>query len=217
MQVRNILPFLLIPFYILAFSIVVDAQQIQQNSEGEKIVLFSDGRWEYFDKSNSTHLKIEEQIKRSQIASPHDILDEQTSKGSAEEENDEERFDRLLSNAEDKLALALERESDIKFSKILIEEEIEDLKNDENSTDEQYYLLKRQLKLASGLEKDAKKHTKKSKKELEKLNKRGKIVHQSTRKKTKKKNLRKKRKENSIVKELHLCRRRTILFGCKEI
>ncbi len=203
MQVRNFLHFLLITFYILAFSIMVDAQQIQHNKEGEKIVLFPDGRWEYFDNSNSSHLKLDEEIKRKQIASPLDILDEQTSKGGGEEEESEEdRFERLLNKAEDNLALALERESDIKFSKILLEEEIDDLKNDENSTDEQYFLLKRQLKLASDLEKGAKKKTKKTKKELEKLKKQGKIVQESTSKKSKKRSSKKNRRENINVKEL---------------
>jgi len=205
MQVRNFLHFLLITFYVLTFSQVVDAQQIEYNKEGEKIVLFSDGKWEYFDKSNPIHLKIEEDKKRTQIASPHDIFDEQASKGAAddfEDENDEERFERLLSKAEDKLALAEERESDIKFSKILIEEEIEDLKNDETSTDEQYFLLKRQLKLASDLEKDVKKKIKKSKKELEEFKKQGKIVQQAASKNSKKRNLSKKNQQNAKVKEL---------------
>ena len=87
--------------------------------------------------------------------------------------------------------MAEERESDIKFSKILIEEEIEDLKNDETSTDEQYFLLKRQLKLASDLEKDVKKKIKKSKKELEEFKKQGKIVQQAASKNSKKRNLKK--------------------------
>ncbi|MFK7773833.1 MAG: hypothetical protein AB8F94_16905 [Saprospiraceae bacterium] len=188
----------------MTFSIMVDAQQIEHNTEGEKIVLFSDGRWEYFDKSNSTHLEIEEQAKRSKIASPHDILDEQTPKGAADydEESEEERFERLLDKAEDKLAMALERESDIKFSKILLEEEIEELKDDENSTDEQYFLLKRQLKLATDLEKEAKKKTKRSKKELAKLKKQGKIVQKSTSKKSRKKKSKKNTKQTEIVKEL---------------
>jgi hypothetical protein len=98
--------------------------------------------------------------------------------------------------------LDLEREGDIKFSKILIEEEMEDLKTDENSTDEQYFLLKRQLKLASDLEKDAKKKIKKSKKELEKLKQQGEIVQQPTSKKSKKKKSKKNRKLNVKVKEL---------------
>ncbi|MFK8006162.1 MAG: hypothetical protein AB8H03_07320 [Saprospiraceae bacterium] len=186
----------------MALSIMVDAQQIDHNKEGEKIVLFSDGRWEYFDKTNPTHLEIEKDNKRSQIASPHDILDEQTPKGDSEDDDDGERFERLLSKAEDKLALALERESDIKFSKILIEEEMEDLKTDENSTDEEYYLLKRQLKLAADLERDAKKKTKKTKKELERLKKQGKIVQKSASRKSKKKNSKKNKKQKVKVKEL---------------
>ncbi|MFT6319831.1 MAG: hypothetical protein ACJAT4_000748 [Granulosicoccus sp.] len=205
MQVRNFLHFLLITFYVLTFSQVVDAQQIEHNKEGEKIALFSDGKWEYFDKSNPIHLKIEEDKKRTQIAFPHDIFGEQASKGAANDfadEDDEERFERLLSKAEGKLALDLEREGDIKFSKILIEEEMEDLKTDENSTDEQYFLLKRQLKLASDLEKDAKKKIKKSKKELEKLKQQGEIVQQPTSKKSKKKKSKKNRKLNVKVKEL---------------
>jgi len=122
MQVRNFLHFLLILFYILTFSIFADAQQIQINKGGEKIVVFPEGRWEYFDKTNYSHLELEQDIKRSQIASPQDILDKQTSKGAMEEEgeSDEERYERLLIDADNKLALALERESDIKFSKILL-------------------------------------------------------------------------------------------------
>jgi len=201
MQVKNFLHFLLITFFLFSFSVMVDAQRIEQNKEGEKIIRFSDGRWEYFDKFNPIHTKVEEEAKRKETASPHDILDEQTSKGAVDDfdymdESEEERFERLLSNAEDKLALAEERESDIKFSKILLEEEMEDLKNDENSTDEQYFLLKRQLKLTSKLEKDAKKNVKKNKKELGKLKKQGKIVKQSTTKKSKKN-----KKQNDKVKE----------------
>lgn len=204
MQVRNFLHFLLISFYILGISTMVDAQQIEFNRQGEKIILFSDGKWEYFDKSNASHLKIEEEAKRSKIASPGDILDEQTSKGAAEEkvESQEERYERLLGQAEDKLALALERESDIKFSKILLEEEIEDLKNNENSTDEEYFAVKRQLKLTSDLAKDAKKKTKRIKKDLEKLKKRGKLAQNSKRKKSRRKKSSKKSQKSVKVKEL---------------
>ena len=204
MQVRNFLHFLLILFYILTFSIFADAQQIQINKGGEKIVVFPEGRWEYFDKTNYSHLELEQDIKRSQIASPQDILDKQTSKGAMEEEgeSDEERYERLLIDADNKLALALERESDIKFSKILLEEEMDDLKLDDKSTDEKYYLLKRQLKLATNLEKSAKKNTKRLKKELGKLKRQGKIFYNSSTKRLKKKSLRKKRKDEIVVKEL---------------
>ena len=59
MQVKNFLHFLLILFYILTFSIFADAQQIQINKGGEKIVVFPEGRWEYFDKTNYSHLELE--------------------------------------------------------------------------------------------------------------------------------------------------------------
>jgi len=64
-----------------------------------------------------------------------------------------------------------------------VEKEMEELKEDENSTDKQYELLKRQLKLASALEKDAKKKTRKAKKELGKLKKQGRIMKKPSSKK----------------------------------
>jgi hypothetical protein len=182
MQVRIFLHFLFITFYILISTQVVEAQRVEINKEGEKIVLFPDGKWEYFDKTNPTHIVIDEANKSSQIAAPNDIFDEQTSKG----ENEEKRYENLLSDAKDKLALALERESDVKFSKILLEEEIEDLKRSGEDTKEKIDALKRQLKLIKALGKDAKKETKKAKKEFEKLKKQGKIVQKPTKKKSRK-------------------------------
>ncbi len=199
MQVRFFLHFLLITFFILIFSQVADAQRIEENKEGEKIVMFPEGKWEYFDKTNPTHLAIEKELKSSKIASPTKILDQQTSKG----ENDEHlQYDNLLDKTEEKLLSAKERESDIRFSKLLLEEEMEELKNNETATDDQYNSLKRQLKLVSALENDAKKKTKKIKKELKKLKKKGKIVQKSSRKKSKKKNSRKSRKQRE--KEIEL-------------
>ena len=198
MQVRFFLHFLLITFYILISTQVAEAQRIEKNKEGEKIVLFPDGKWEYFEESNPSHMEIEQANKSSQIASPLDILDEPTSKGF----DDKERYEYLLNDAEDKLALAQENESDVKFSKILLEEEIEDLKKDENATDQKFDVLKRQLKLVSNLEKDAKKKTKKAKKELEELKKQGKIVQKSPSKDSKKKSSRKRKKQKVEEKEL---------------
>lgn len=198
MQVRIFLHFLLFTFCLLISTQVAEAQRVEQNKEGEKIILFPDGKWEYFDETDPSHLKIEQANKSSQIASPLDILDESTSKG----DNDQDRYENLLSDAEDKLASAEERESDVKFSKILLEEEMEDLKKDKNSTDQKFDALKRQLKLVSALEKDAKKETKKAKKELEKLEKQGKIVQKSPSKKSKKRNSRKSKKKEEEEKEL---------------
>jgi len=81
MQVRKILPFLFITFFFLILPQMADAQRIEETKEGEKIVMFADGTWEYFDIKNPTHLAIAEQKEKSKIASPMDILDEQTSKG----------------------------------------------------------------------------------------------------------------------------------------
>lgn len=182
MLIKTFLPFSIVFFFVFIFSYEVQAQRIEFNSQGEKIVLFPNGTWEYYDKTNPTHISAEEEAKEGEIASPTDILDEQTSKGG---DNAMERYQALLDEAEERLALAEENESDVKFSKILIEEEIEDLKNDDEATDEQYNQLKEQLKLAKLLEKDAKKETKKAKKELEKLKKQGKIIQKSSKRKAK--------------------------------
>ncbi len=198
MQVRIFLHFLLITFYILISTQVLEAQRIEINKKGEKIVLFPDGKWEYFDKTNPSHIEIDEDDKSSQITSPISILDEQTSKG----EDEQDRYENLLSDAEDKLALAQEIESDVKFSKILLEEELEDLKKDGNDTEEKVDAIKRQLKLVKALEKDAKKKTKKAKKELEKLKKQGKIVHKPTKRKSQKKKSKARKKQKAVEKEL---------------
>ena len=198
MQIRIFLHFLLITFYFLISTQIADAQRIEVNKEGEKIVLFPDGKWEYFDNNNPTHIEIDEANKSLQIASPIDFLDEQTPKGISEEE----QYENLISDAEDKLALAQEIESDVKFSKILLEEEMEDLKKSGEATEEKIAALKRQLKLVKALEKDAKKKTKKAKKELEKLKKQGKIVEKPAKKKSKKIRLRKSNKQDAIEKEL---------------
>jgi hypothetical protein len=194
MQVRIFLHFLLITFYLLISTQVVEAQRIERNREGAKIIIFPDGQWEYFDKTNSTHAEIEKANKSIKIASPIDILDEQTSKGVDE---DEMRYENLLDEAKDKLALAQEKESDVKFSKILLEEEMEDLKNNENATDQQFDELKYQLKLVAALEKDARKDAKKAKKELTQLIKQGKIVQKVSSEKSKQQNSRQDREQTA--------------------
>lgn len=201
MQVRIFLHFFLFVFCLLISTQVLDAQRIEQNKQGEKIILFPDGKWEYFDKSNPTHIEIEKTNQKPKIASPLDILDEQTSKG-VDDYDEKERYENLVSDAEDKLALAQEREDDVKFSKILLEEEMEDLKKSGDATEQQYEALKRQLKLVTALEKDAKKKTKKTKKELGKLKKQGKIVQKSPWGKSKKRSSRKRKKQKGEEKEL---------------
>lgn len=199
MQVRIFFHFLLITFFILISTQVIDAQRIEKNNGGEKIIRYPDGKWVYFDKRNPTHVEIEKANESSKIVSSNDIFEEKTSKGI---DNDEQRYEKKLSEAEDQLALAKEKENDIKFSKILLEEEMEDLKRGENATDEQLNAVKRQLKLITVLEKNAKKKTKKSKKELAKIKKRREIAQKPPRKKSKKKKSKKKKELRAQEREL---------------
>lgn len=193
MLIKTFLPFSFVCFLTLAFPQLVEAQRVEFNSAGEKIVLFPNGTWEYFDQTNPSHVTLEERSKESKISSPTDILEEYTSKGGSDAM---ERYQTLLDEAEERLALAEENESDVKFSKILLEEEMDELKEDEDATDEQYQQLRGQLKIANSLEKDAKKETKRARKELEKLKKQGKIIQKSSKKKSKKRKRKKAKATN---------------------
>lgn len=148
---------------ILLFPIFLNAQDLTHNTHGERIIVYPSGKWEYFDETKPLHRAI---LKEKLYG---DEKDEQTPKGefatmplSAQDQ---------IELAEEKLALAKEKENDAKFSQILLEEELDDLKNDKTASKEKIKMVENQLKLAKKLKKQASKNSKQAAKDLKKTKK----------------------------------------------
>jgi len=63
MQVRKILPFIG-TLFLLGCSFFADAQVLTTNQDGEKIVVYSDGSWAYFD---GLDVEEQEEISKSSV------------------------------------------------------------------------------------------------------------------------------------------------------
>ena len=161
MQFKNFLH-LLILCIIFIFPQISDAQRITQNRHGEKIVIFPNGKWEYFDNEKPLHRAIlKENLNKN--SSEEVIEEEYTSKGVSDTTYD---YELLVEEAEEELAVAEEKESDAKFSKILLEEELEEQLRDVSINENEILKLKGQIKLAKQVEKIAKKERKEAAKRL---------------------------------------------------
>lgn len=167
MQFKKNFHFLILSTFLFIFPNLSTAQEIEYNRHGERIVKFPSGKWEYYDESKPLHRAIWKEFQKENEVKEN-FLDEQTAKGS---DSNQLRYEVLLEEAEEVLALAMEEESDAKFSKILLEEELDEIRDNENSSDAQYKAVKKQLKLAAKLEKRAKRKRKEAEKNLKKLKK----------------------------------------------
>ncbi|HFB99964.1 MAG TPA: hypothetical protein ENJ53_04085, partial [Phaeodactylibacter sp.] len=167
----------------------LNAQKIAYNQHGERIVVFPNEKWEYYDASNPLH--------RVAMKAYEEGLSEKGDSAEAEE-TPQQKYQNLVLLAEEELALAEERESDIKFSIILLEEDMEDVQADKTSQPDRLAEIKKQLKLATQLEKEAKKNTKKARKKLKKLKKNSKKIMASHRKKKPSKKSKKSKKQQKI-------------------
>ena len=197
MQFKNFLH-LLILCTIFILPQICDAQRVTQNRHGERIVIFPNGKWEYFDDEKPLHRAI---LKESLGEKPvEEIVEEEySSKGDSDTTFD---FQTSLEEAEEELAVAEERESDAKFSKILLEEELEDQLKDVSVPENEILELKGQIKLAAQKEKFAKKERKKAAKQLKKLKKsKGKIKPKKKPKKKKSKKTRIAKSQNKMNEE----------------
>ena len=193
MQFKNFLH-LLILCTIFILPQLCDAQRVTQNRHGERIVIFPNGKWEYFDDEKPLHRAIlkENLDKKTNVVIAEE---EYNSKGDTDTTFD---YQSLLEEAEEELAVAEERESDAKFSKMLLEEELDEQMKDVTIPENEILELKGQIKLADQKEKFAKKERKKAAKQLKKLKKsKGKI---KTEKKSKKKKSKKKRNKTKLAK-----------------
>jgi len=166
MQFRKFFLFLGFCTFYLIFSPSLNAQKISQNNRGEKIVVFQNGNWELYDDSKPLHRAVlREHLEKAGF-------ENQTMKG----DEKYEEYEYQLEIAEEELALAEENESDAKFSKILLEEELEELK-DEGGTKLEIKIVREQLRKATALEKRAKFSVKHANKKLKALKKsQGKLV-----------------------------------------
>lgn len=189
MQFKNFLLLLLSIIFILPQ--VSDAQRITQNRHGEKIIIFPNGKWEYYNDEKPLHRAVLKDT-ANKTGSEELIMDEYTSKGDIDSTVD---YQSLLEAAEEDLALAEEKESDAKFSKLILQEELEDLIKDVSVPENKILQLKRKIKLASQVEKFAKKERKSAAKRLKKIKKnKGKITSNS-KKKTGNRKIKKKKNE----------------------
>jgi len=120
MQFKNFFHLLILSILFFVFPNQSQAQEIQYNRHGERIVKFPSGKWEYYDESKPLHRAIWKEYKIQNDIADSD-LDEQTSKGA---DSNQIQYEILLEEAEEELAMAQEEESDAKFSKILHENKI---------------------------------------------------------------------------------------------
>ena len=164
MQFKYLFHFL---FFCLTFCIcvnVADAQRVERNRHGEQIITFPDGKWEYYDDSKPLHRAI---LKESLGTAILANADQQTGKGGAETHHHDTK--QKIKLAEEALALAEEKERDARYSKILLEESLEEIMEDDSATEEELLVTKRQLKLAKRLEKQTRRETKVAQRKLKKL------------------------------------------------
>lgn len=168
MQFRKFFHLLILSFLFFSFSNLALAQIIDISQDGEQIVVFPDGRWEFYDAAKATH-QLAMQKYQDSLTSPEELLsDEFTTKGDSSEEAQNAL---LIAAAEEELALAIEKEKDARHSKMLLKDELKKMKNDDTISNEEYQKVKRQFKLAKRLEKNAKKKRKQVEKQLKKLKK----------------------------------------------
>jgi len=190
MQFKNFLHFLFLCIIFLLPQFL-QAQRIAQNRHGEKIVIFPNGKWEYYDDEKPLHRAISKE-KLNEVNSSEDIESEYSAKGDSELAFD---YQVHLEEAEEELAIAEEKESDAKFSKLLLEEELEERLIDVSVPENEILKLKGQIKMATQVEKFAKKEKKAAAKRLKNIKKKkGKWANQA---KPKKKNKSKKKKSKS--------------------
>lgn len=192
MQFKNFLH-LLILCTIFIFPQISDAQRITQNRHGEKIVIFPNGKWEYFDNEKPLHRAILKDNTNNK-ESEETIDEEYTTKGVTDTAYD---YEILLEEAEEDLAVAEENESDAKFSKLLLEEELEEQLRDVSIPENEILKLKGQIQLAKQVEKIAKRERKKAAKRLKKIKKEKVKIASVANKKVKKK----KSKKSKVAKK----------------
>jgi hypothetical protein len=142
--------------FILAISSIshLIAQQLTTNEYGQKIVVFSDGSWRYADESDLKEL--------GQTASENPIANVKKS----EEEEDIAIAIKIAEKAVAAEQEAIKQEENAQYKRILLEDEIQEIEdNDDGNTDE-LPILKEQLKMAKKEEKKAKKERKEAAKKV---------------------------------------------------
>ena len=148
MQFRNIFLLLLTGLFLFAPE-TAHAQKITTNEHGDKIILYPDGSWRYFDN------KLD------------DVSDNYFSKGADNNNNSnetkrEQAIDNyrkeLIKEAERAVALensALRNYEDVQFDRVLIEEELDDANKGSDATKAEIKEIKRRLNEAEEREKEA--------------------------------------------------------------
>jgi len=152
---------------VFIFSLdALQAQKIAKNRNGEQIIIFPDGNWEKFDKKNQKHVAILKSYKK-------DLEDKNKTEDLKEKGLSETKGERLkriaqenVDNAEDDLQLAEERVSEAKYNRISLEDDLEELKDDENAKAHEISYLENKIKGSKEVEARAKKHLKVAKKSL---------------------------------------------------
>ncbi|MEM6966806.1 MAG: hypothetical protein AAF573_18725 [Bacteroidota bacterium] len=168
MQFRNFFHLLVFSVLFFGYPSFSNGQILDSNEDNEQIVVFPDGRWEYYDSSKATH-RLAMQKYQDSLTSPDDLFSSDlNNKGDSTEASPHAI---LVEAAEEELATAKEKENDARLSRVFLSEQLKKMKADKTINSEAYQLAKKQLKHAEKVEKAAKKKRKLAEKKLKKIRK----------------------------------------------
>ncbi len=152
MQFRNIFLLLLTGLFLFAPEIG-QAQKITTNENGDKIILYPDGSWRYFDS------KLDDVSDKYAADQDDNGTSEKSLSSKPDPEQVVKNYRKELINAAERAVadekLALRNYEDVQFDKVLIEEELEEAQRDNNSSKAEINEIKQRLKEVEEREKDA--------------------------------------------------------------
>ncbi|MEM9823738.1 MAG: hypothetical protein AAF985_21820 [Bacteroidota bacterium] len=176
MQVRHFFLFLLCSGLILLSS-SAKAQEVTTNELGEKIVVYPDGSWKYFDElgkeevSEVDELQKESKKKKRKEKKRKKKRKKQKSNkkefSPAEEEQARKEATQMAEWAAERESAAQRVEEDAVFNRIFLEEELKEAFESTETTTADIDALEAKLKAAKAAEKAAKKEYKKAQKDAE--------------------------------------------------
>jgi len=154
MQFRNIFLLLLLTGLFLFATEITHAQKITTNENGDKIILYPDGSWRYFDN------KLDDV---SDKYSSEGLDNENTSKGSVSDETEREQTVKnyrkgFIREAERAMALEIlvrRNYEDVQFDRVLVEEELDEAYKSTDATKAEINEIKQRLKEMEKKEKEA--------------------------------------------------------------
>ena len=193
MQIKNYIHLLTLCLVFFTFQPSVNAQKIAKNRNGEQIIIFPDGNWEKYDDNDPQHKAIYKSYKK-QLEKESKKPKALAEKGLSETKGEKKIRLALekVKNAEDDVELAKDRVNDAKFNRMVLEDELQEL-IDENGKASEISFVENKIKGSKTVETQAKKHLKIAKRELKNAKKdlivvdpKSKTIAKTTRQKSKK-------------------------------